>query len=201
VTKILIINSAEKGIFQFVEPLEEIASQTGAATKVIEYENTLNIDLFSYDGIIISGSPRGDDIVGHHLPYFQWLQTCYTPVFGICAGHHITGRLYGAQLLRSIEKEVGENFLFIRQQNPIFDGCPGKFLVWQNHHDSITLPEGFIWLAHSEGCQVSMMKHPLKCLYTTQFHPEILNKNIILNFINIAKQHKNSSITRRYNES
>jgi len=191
-TTILIINSAEKGISEFVQPLEKIVREAGAASIVIEYEETPTTEMNSYDGIIMSGSPRGDDIVDHHLPYFQWIKTCETPVFGICAGHHITGKLYGAQLLRSVEKEIGDNFLFVRQKDPIFNGCPGKFLVRQNHHDSITLPEGFILLAYSQGCRVSMMKHPAKPLYTTQFHPEILNKNLILNFIDIAGNQKNS---------
>jgi GMP synthase (glutamine-hydrolysing) len=164
---------------------------------VIEYEKTPTADMSPYDGIIMSGSPRGNDIVDRHLPYFQWIKTCKTPVFGICAGHHITGKLYGAQLLRSIEKEIGNNFLFIRQKDPIFNGCPGKLLVRQNHHDSITLPGDFILLAHSQGCRVSMMKHPAKPLYTTQFHPEILNKNLILNFIDIVKNHKKSAVNRR----
>jgi GMP synthase (glutamine-hydrolysing) len=193
-TTILIINSAEKGITEFVEPLEKIVREAGAASVVIEYEETPTTDMSTYDGIIMSGSPRGDDIVDHHLPYFQWIKTCDIPFFGICAGHHITGKLYGAQLLRSVEKEVGDNFLFIRQKDPIFNGCPGKFLVRQNHHDSITLPGDFILLAHSQGCQVSMMKHPAKPLYTTQFHPEILNKNLILNFIDIVKNHKKGEL-------
>jgi GMP synthase (glutamine-hydrolysing) len=196
-TTILIINNAEKGITQFVEPLQKIAAQAGAASDMIEYENSLHTDMSLYDGIIMSGSPRGDDIVDHHLPYFQWIKTCEIPIFGICAGHHITGKLYGAQLLRSVEKEVGDNFLFIRQKDPIFNGCPERFLVRQNHHDSITLPGDFILLAHSQGCRVSMMKHPAKPLYTTQFHPEILNKNLVLNFIDIVKNHKKSAVNKR----
>lgn len=193
-TTILIINSAEKGITRFVEPLQKIVEEAGAVSEAIEYEETLTADMTSYDGIIMSGSPRGDDIVDHHLPYFQWIKTCEIPVFGICAGHHITGKLYGAQLLRSVEKEVGDNFLYIRQKDPIFIGCPGRFLVRQNHHDSITLPKDFILLAHSQGCRVSMMRHPAKSLYTTQFHPEILNKKLILNFIDIAKNHKTGEL-------
>ncbi|MGD2087553.1 MAG: hypothetical protein PVH61_15310 [Candidatus Aminicenantes bacterium] len=202
-TTILIINSAEKGITEFVQPLEKIVAEAEATVDIIEYEETSTptTDMSAYDGIIMSGSPRGDDIVDHHLPYFQWIKTCKIPIFGICAGHHITGKLYGAQLLRSVEKEVGDNFLFIRQQDPIFNGCPAKFLVRQNHHDSITLPQNFILLAHSQGCRVSMMKHPAKPLYTTQFHPEILNKNLILNFIDIAGNQKNQSETRDKKES
>jgi len=195
-TTILIINSAEKGISEFVEPLQKIVEEANAVPGVIEYEEISAADMTSYDGIIMSGSPRGDDIVDHHLPYFQWIKTCDIPIFGICAGHHITGKLYGAQLLRSVEKEVEDNFLYIRQKDPIFNGCPERFLVRQNHHDSITLPKDFILLAHSQGCRVAMMKHPTKPLYTTQFHPEILNKKLILNFIDIVKNHKKEN----YNE-
>jgi len=195
-TTILIINSAEKGISEFVEPLQKIVEEASAVPGVIEYEEISAADMTSYDGIIMSGSPRGDDIVDHHLSYFQWIKTCDIPIFGICAGHHITGKLYGAQLLRSVEKEVEDNFLYIRQKDPIFNGCPERFLVRQNHHDSITLPKDFILLAHSQGCRVAMMKHPTKPLYTTQFHPEILNKKLILNFIDIVKNHKKEN----YNE-
>ena len=83
--------------------------------------------------------------------------------------------------------------MFIRQEDPIFNGCREKFLVHQNHHDSITLPENFVLLAHSQGCRVAMMKHPARPIYTMQFHPEILNKNIILNFIDIVNAYKRSS--------
>jgi GMP synthase (glutamine-hydrolysing) len=190
---LLIINSAEKGISQYSEPLRQIAAEAGTVPEVLEYSDTLTTDFSLYGGIMVSGSPRGNDIVNHHLPYFQWIKTCCVPILGICAGHHIVGKLYGAELLRSVEKEVGDNFLFIRQSDPIFNGCPGKFLVHQNHHDSITLPENFTLLAHSQGCRTAMMKHPTKLIYTTQFHPEILNKNIILNFIDIVKTYKRSS--------
>lgn len=189
--KLLIVNNAEKGITEYVELLQKIVTAADAVCDVIEYEDTSITNMSGYDGIILGGSPRGDDIVDHHLPYFQWIKTSETPIFGICAGHHITGKLYGAKLLRSVEKEVGENYLSIQQEDPIFKGFPRKFLVRQNHHDSITLPTDFLLLAQSENCSVSMMKHPSKPLYTTQFHPEVLNKGLILNFIEIAKGYKN----------
>jgi GMP synthase (glutamine-hydrolysing) len=185
--KFLIINSAEKGAGEFVNPLKEIVEETGNHCHVIEYEETLitNMNMNTYDGIIISGSPRGDDIVGHHLPYFQWIKTCAVPIFGICAGHHITGTLYGAELLRSLEKEVGHFNVYIDQKDPVFHGMPDTFKAHQNHHDSITLPPGFILLAHTDKCRVAMMKHPEKPVYTSQFHPETLNKEMIKNFAQI----------------
>ena len=195
-TKILIVNNAERGITEFVKPLENILDEAAADSDVIEYEETLstNTDLSQYDAIVLSGSPVGDDIVDLHLPYFQWIKTCDVPIFGICAGHHIIGKLYGSQLLRSIEVELGDYFVFIDEQDPVFNGYGDKFLARQSHYDSITLPENFILLAHSRSCKVSMMKHRSKTIYSTQFHPEILNKILVLNFIDIARKQKKSQI-------
>lgn len=180
---ILVINSAEKGVEEFTEPLARIIAQTGQSAVVTEYEELPLTDMHQYDGILISGSPRGNDIVAHHLPYFQWLKTISVPVFGICAGHHITGVLHGSQLIRDREKEVGHYDVFIDQEDAIFQGIPSPFTAHQNHHDSISLPPDFILLAHTQQCANAMMKHWEKPIYTSQFHPETLNTQLLVNFI------------------
>jgi GMP synthase (glutamine-hydrolysing) len=191
-TKISIVNNAERGIMEFVKPLKKIFEEAAADSDVIEYEETLsmNTNMSKYDAIVLSGSPAGDDIVEHHQPYFQWIKTCDVPIFGICAGHHIIGRLYGSQLLRREEVELGDFSVFIDRQDPVFNGYGDTFLARQSHYDSITLPKDFIVLAHSIRCKVSMMKHRSKAIYTTQFHPEILNKTLILNFIDIVRKYE-----------
>ena len=108
-------------------------------------------------------------------------------MLGICAGHHITGRLYGAEVIRDKEKEVGDLLVYIDRRDPVFESYSDKFLATQNHHDSITLPEDFVLLAHTTKCRNSMMKHKDKPLYTMQFHPEILNRKLIENFIGLMR--------------
>ncbi len=189
----LIINNAEPGITEFVRPLEKIVASSGNSFKTIEYEDTLKADLSKYLGFILSGSPRGDDIADHHQQFFRWIKdmeqpgATHLPVFGMCAGHHIVGLLYGAQLIRMKEKEVGDFLVEIDHPDPIFQGIEKSFQVRQNHHDSITLPPGFILLAHSAACKNAAMRHPRLPIYTTQFHPEILNPQLILNFIQLTK--------------
>lgn len=186
--RFLIVNSAEPGITEFVRPLEEILSGNGVAYQTIDYSETLKTDINAFSGAVLSGSPRGDDIVDHHLPYFQWIKTAGIPVFGICAGHHILGRLYGSEILRSVEKEVGDFFVEIDHQDKIFNGFPPRFLAAQNHHDSITMPEGFKRLAFSEVCRVEAIRHNELPLYSFQFHPEIHNPDLLSNFVNIVLQ-------------
>lgn len=65
---ILIINNAEKSITQFTGPLEKIVSEAGFTSETIEYRDCLDFDFEKEDGILLSGSPQGDNIVEHHLP-------------------------------------------------------------------------------------------------------------------------------------
>ena len=185
--KILIINSAEPGTTKFTQPLENIVKDTGLTTKTIEYKQAKNINFDAYDGVIISGSPQGDDIVEHHKPYFEWIKSFEKPVFGICAGHHVTGSIYGSELLRSEEPESGDFPVEIINDDPIFNGLPKTFKVRQMHNDSVTVPNNFVLLATAKTCNNQIMKHKQKPLYTSQFHPEFYNHNLIKNFILLSK--------------
>jgi len=183
---ILIINNAEKSITQFTGPLEKIVSEAGFTAETIEYRDCLDFDFEKKDGILLSGSPQGDNIVEHHLPWFQWLKTYKKPVLGICAGHHITGYLYGSELLRGEEPESGDFPVEILEDDPLFSGLPQKITVKQMHNDSISLPPGFGLLATSKTCRNQIMKHHSKPLYTCQFHPEYYNQKLIQNFLRIV---------------
>jgi len=183
---ILIINNAEKSITEFTGPLEKIVSEAGFTSETIEYRDCLDFDFEKEDGILLSGSPQGDNIVKHHLPYFHWLKKYEKPVLGICAGHHITGYLFGAELLRNAEPESGDFIVEILEDDPLFSGLPQKITVKQMHNDSISLPPGFGLLATSRTCRNQIMKHHSKPLYTCQFHPEYYNQKLIQNFLRIV---------------
>ncbi|HYQ55739.1 MAG TPA: hypothetical protein VEP89_00230 [Draconibacterium sp.] len=181
--KILVVNNAEPGIREFAEPIEALIREAGFSPVFIEYADCTNTDFNKYDGAILTGSPQGDDIVEHHAPYFQWIKKFEKPVLGICAGHHITGYLYGAKMLRSEEPESGDFEVEVVYSDLLFTGLPKKFIVKQMHNDSITLPHNFELLATAKTCTNQLMKHEDKPLYTSQFHPEFYNHKLIRNFI------------------
>lgn len=184
--RILIVNNAEKEISRFTAPIEDILKRVDIECRTIQYSDLLKTDLDSYNAIILSASPHGDDIVEHHQKYYQWVKSSTVPVLGICAGHQIVGRLFRADLIRSKEKEIGSHYVEIHQQDPIFRGYEKRFLVEQAHNDSITLPEDFVLLAHSRKCRVQVMRHKSRLIFTTQFHAEISNKELIINFVDLA---------------
>lgn len=189
--RVLIINSAEAGITRYVETLEEIVKALCFSYQVIEYKSIPEIDIKKFDAILISGSPRGNDIVEHHLPYFQKLYAEDIPILGICAGHHITGKNFGSEVIRGKEAENGYNKVQIIKDDALFSGYVDKeFYALQNHNDAITLPNEFLLLCTSGNCNNALMKHKEKMIYTSQFHPEYLNKKLIVNFLTIVMKGK-----------
>ncbi len=186
--KIIIINSAEPEIKEFAENIQSIIQSGNIETEIVEYRDSSLIDFDLCNGVIISGSPQGDDIVEHHQPYFQWIKSLKKPILGICAGHHVTGFMYDAKYLRSVEPESGDVCIDILIDDPVFEGLPPSFKTRQMHNDSITLPENFIHLASSPTCKNQAMRHRDKPLYTFQFHPEYLNPEILLNFVTLCRK-------------
>lgn len=185
--KILLVNNAEPGITVFAKPIEKIISKVGSTSFFIEYTDCLDFDFTEFDGAFLTGSPQGDDIVEHHLPYFCWIQDFEKPILGICAGHHITGFMFGSKLLRSEEPESGDFDVEILKPDPLFKDMPNTFIVKQMHNDSVTLPENFDLLATSTTCKNQLMKHKQKPLYTCQFHPEFYNHKLIRNFVKLCE--------------
>ena len=185
---ILIVNSAEPGIKEFTDTLEEIIKEEGLKPVILEYKECSDFNFDSVKAAILSGSPQGNDIVEHHLPYFRWLSNFNKPILGICAGHHISGFLNGSKILRSKEPESGIFEIQIVKNNILFEGMTRIFTVRQMHNDSITLPDNFELLATSETCNNQLMKHKKKKWYTCQFHPEYFNHDLIKNFLKICKK-------------
>jgi len=181
--KILIVNNAEKRMLKFAWDIANIIDSTSCISQIIQYNQLGELNFSDFTGVIMSGSPRGDDIVTHHLPYFQWIKDYNKPVLGIFAGHHIVGVLYGSELLRSKEPESGDFYVEVTKDDPIFTGMPKSIKVKQMHYDLITLPEDFEVLATASICRNQLMKHKEKPIYTCQFHPEYYNHDLIKNFI------------------
>ncbi len=185
-SRILVVNNAEPGTTEFASPIEKIIEEEGSNSVFIEYADCLGFNFADVDGAILTGSPQGDDIVEHHLPYFLWIKDFKHPVLGICAGHHVTGFMYGSELIRRKEAESGDFEVNILKSDTIFNGMPNPFTVKQMHNDSVGLPRDFELLATSKACQNQLMKHKQKPLYTCQFHPEFYNHKLIRNFVKLC---------------
>lgn len=187
--KILVINSAEPEVIDYVHPLIRTIHDLGYDAELIEWRKLFLFSAFSdYNAILISASPIGNNAnFDERIRAFQWLRECTIPVLGICAGHQFIGSTFGSSLIKNEEFEMGIKQVQILQEDPVFEGCPGELQVLQQHHDSIHLPDGFELLASSEKCKVQAIRHKERLIYGFQWHAEISSENIIRNFLTMSR--------------
>lgn len=182
--KILIVNSAPH-TREFIDPILELLNNAATNYEIVNFDN-IPLELNVYDGVIITATPKGNDIVDIHLPYFEFIKNTTIPILGICHGHQIIGVLNGSKLIRNKESEDGISTIDILADDPIFDGFSKRFEVEQHHNKSISLPKDFLLLAGSKKCKIQVIKHKIKLIYSVQFHAE-RSPLIIHNFLNIIK--------------
>jgi GMP synthase (glutamine-hydrolysing) len=208
VKRFLIINNAEIGQTEFSDPLINILDYNNFELVVIYWNEIMIVNkdddssflkqdggivyLNEFDGIFGTGSPQGDDPMESHAPHYQWLLSTKIPYFGICAGHHMVSYMCGLPLIRDgSQSESGElEVKIVNKNDPIFRGFNKEsFIVKQMHNDAISLPDNFVVLASSDNCNVQMMRDITRPIfYTTQFHPEILNFDLIWNFVHLVEE-------------
>ncbi|MCL6473095.1 MAG: gamma-glutamyl-gamma-aminobutyrate hydrolase family protein [Firmicutes bacterium] len=95
------------------------------------------------------------------------------PILGICFGHQLISKAFGACVLRR-ERRVGFAEIIRIKDNPIFDGLPPKWRSAVYHHDRVEeVPDGFELIATSNYCTVQALAHKNLPIWSVQFHPEI----------------------------
>ena len=126
----------------------------------------------NYRGVIISASPKGDDITQEQLPFYQWIPEYSKPIIGSCHRNQLLGTLFGSRIIMGKEAEEGIFPVQVMKNDVIFEGLKTIFKVEQHHIKSITLPISFNLLASSGQCKNQIMKHNYKPIYGCQFHIE-----------------------------
>ncbi len=118
---------------------------------------------------------------------FEVIRTVPRPILGICGGHQQIAVALGAtvDVMKRLEpgegyegcfKEKGFGEVEIETKS-LFEGLPTKISVWHSHCDEVkNLPDGFVKLASNENCPIQAMQHESKPIFSTQFHPELFDK-------------------------
>ncbi len=145
---------------EFVKPIEDILKKENVGFKIKHYTKITDKDLKSVDKIIICGTSLADNEFLQDIKKFKFLLAFNKPILGICGGSHIIGLLLSHKIKKS--EAVGFKSINFKKE---FLGVKGKREVYHLHQFQI-LPEAF----HE------------KNFYATLFHPEVRNKDMIVNF-------------------
>jgi GMP synthase (glutamine-hydrolysing) len=156
---------------EFVLPIAAIVKKEGFNYTIHHYTDVTIAMLAKASHIILCGTAIKDDTYLADINLFDWLQTIEKPVFGICAGMQMIGLQFGAELQDATE--IGMTKI------------TGTLAIDQGyslHRHCITLPEGFEELARSKEC-IQAIQHEKKPLLGLLFHPEVANKELIMDFL------------------
>lgn len=126
------------------------------------------------DGLFVSNGPGDPEAVGHALDTIRELTEADVPVFGICLGHQLIARAFGAETYKLLYGHRGGNHpvrrlsdgaVEITAQNHGFavrggeEGIPGAPALRVTH---LNLNDGTV-----EG-----LEHAEKPVFSVQYHPE-----------------------------
>jgi carbamoyl-phosphate synthase small subunit len=126
------------------------------------------------DGLFISNGPGDPEAVGHALETIRELADQGRPVFGICLGHQLIGRAFGASTYKLLYGHRGGNHPVRRLENGAVE------ITAQNHGFAVRGDEQSIpgapdlrvtHLNLNDGT-VEGLEHRARPVFSVQYHPE-----------------------------
>jgi GMP synthase (glutamine-hydrolysing) len=177
---ILIIKTPNRKLhdLEFIKPIEDILIDNGFEYKSVHFSKLNKEILSEADKIIISGTSLKDNSFLDNIKKFNWIKDYDKPILGICGGMHILGLVYNGKIKKC--QEIGLTEIIFKDD---FLGFQGKHLVYELHNLNINSSD-FNKIGMSEKC-IQATKHKNKPFYGVQFHPEVRNKSLIVNFLNL----------------
>jgi GMP synthase (glutamine-hydrolysing) len=134
----------------------------------------------NHDAIIVLGGEQNarDDLTHPYLPALAALMRCFgdadKAVLGVCLGSQILARAYGAENHFGNAREFGWHSISINEDgraDPLLAGLDDRFLTFQWHGDTFTLPDGAVRLASTQKVANQAFRIG-RATYGTQFHFE-----------------------------
>ncbi len=181
---ILIINICREKLhyYEFVKPICDILEIHGIKYNVKNYKEVKESDLIKAGKVIICGTSLYDNDFINYIDKFRWILEFNKPILGICGGMQIIGILFGGKLKKKTEIDFYmENF------KEEFLGAVGEMEVYHLHNYFIDFSKLDDFMIFNKGNISQAVKHKEKQVYGVLFHPEVRNKEMVLNFIKLQE--------------
>ncbi|MCS7258233.1 MAG: gamma-glutamyl-gamma-aminobutyrate hydrolase family protein [candidate division WOR-3 bacterium] len=192
--KTIIVNSYRVNPDERIIPYIECVSKHSefvVVPDVVIYD----FDTSDYDALILSGSPDLISCGAFSKSYLEFLKYNRLPTLGICYGHQLLAKAFGAKISSQKYPIEKEELIRIIKLDPIFAGLDSEFIAQESHREYVEkeslVKAGFELLAVSESCEVEAIKHIEYFFYGVQFHPERSGRNgqiIFENFFNLVRK-------------
>jgi carbamoyl-phosphate synthase small subunit len=153
----------------------QLLSQRGCEVTVIPSSTPVDEILSRQpDGLFISNGPGDPEAVPHALDTIRELSGRGTPVFGICLGHQLIGRAFGAETYKLLYGHRGGNHPVRRMSDGAVE------ITAQNHGFAVRggpegvpgAPELRVTHLNLNDGTVEGLEHASRPVFSVQYHPE-----------------------------
>ena len=177
---ILIINICKEKLhyYEFVKPIEDILRRDGAGFFTKHYKDITDSDLEKASKVIICGTSLKDEEFVKDISKFSWISDFDKPLLGICGGFQIISILNGGDLKKG--EEIG---FYIEKFKKPYLGLEDGVEVYHLHNNYIDFSGLKDFEIYSGEKIIQVVKHKEKEIYGVLFHPEVRNKEMILEFV------------------
>ncbi len=165
--------------FEFVKPIEDAFKRNEIEFESIHYKKLTDEIIQKAEKIIISGTSLKDNEFLEDINNFSWIREFDKPLLGICGGTHILGLVFNGKLKK--QQEIGLTDIVFKEE---FLGINGTKQVYELHNLYVE-SETFDTFAESKNCPQAV-KHKQNPFYGVLFHPEVRNKDLLVNFANLS---------------
>ena len=184
---ILVIDHYDSFTFSLVRYLAVL----GRASEVREHDrmDPDTIDPARYEALLLSPGPRRPEDAENTGRLLQRLQG-RLPILGVCLGHQVIARAYGASVIRAPRPMHGMLSDIRHTRSGLFAGLPDPLQVTRYHSlvvDPSTLPDCLEATAWTDDGQIMGLRHRTLPVYGVQFHPEAhltqCGRDLLANFL------------------
>lgn len=170
---------------EFVWPIQR---NLPIPSKVVSLSALKPRDVEGVDLIVFSGCQLKDNAYVKRIPKLLWLAKTNKPMLGICAGHHIIGSIYGGTITKRKNPSIGVRTIMKTKAHSLTKGLESSFSVYSLHGNVVSLPKTFVSLAKSPEFSNEIMIHSKRPVVGVSFHPEVLNKSFLVDFVKWAEK-------------
>jgi GMP synthase-like glutamine amidotransferase len=177
---ILIVSvcSDKLSYFEFVKPVEDIIKKARMDSLTRHFLSLNHRDVSRAGKVIICGTAMKDFTYLERIEKFAWLREVDKPIFGICAGMQILGKLFDCSLVE--RTKIGRYKVKVIRKSSITS--EDEFYSYFLNSKALELNEDFEILGAAEDLNC-IVKHKRRAFYGCLFHPEVLNPDIIADFL------------------
>ena len=172
------IYNQEFHYLEFVKPIEDVLKRCGFEFISIHYKKLDDKLISKAEKIIISGTSLKDNAFLDDITHFSWIKEFNKPILGICGGMHMLGLIFNGVLKK--QQEIGLTDIDFNKE---FLGKYGKIQAYELHNFFVKSNEFDVFAFSKNCCQA--IKHKQKPFFGVLFHPEVRNKDLIINFVNL----------------